>query len=212
MIEFTTLPLAALQPNKGQIEGLPANPRQWTKEDIDKIAKSLRETPELFEARPIIVVKHGEKYVILGGNLRYEGSCRNLDPLDKVPVAILPTDTSIDKMKEIIVKDNVAIGAWDYDALANLWDDLPLLEWGVPVWDTDAGEETNPDQFGEDFSLPDGDGPVKNQITFYFAPEQKEFIEDALSRVTEVLETFGNENATGNKLYTIVAQWDAQRK
>ena len=40
MIEFTTLPLAALEPNKGQIEGLPSNPRQWTKEDIDKIDRT----------------------------------------------------------------------------------------------------------------------------------------------------------------------------
>lgn len=142
MIEFTTLPLAALQPNKGQIPGLPTNPRQWTKEDIDKIAKSLEETPELFEARPIIVYPYGGKYVILGGNLRYEGSRRNLDPLDKVPVAILPEDTSIDKMKEIVLKDNGVFGKFDWDAIANYWDDVPLLEWGVPAWDTEAKEDS----------------------------------------------------------------------
>lgn len=139
MIEFTTLPLAALQPNKGQIPGLPTNPRQWTKEDIDKIAKSLKETPELFEARPIIVYPYGGKYVILGGNLRYEGSCRNLDPLDKVPVAILPEDTTVEKMQEIVIKDNGSFGSWDYDTLANEWD-VPLLEWGVPAWDTDVAD------------------------------------------------------------------------
>ena len=139
MIEFTTLPLAALQPNKGQIPGLPTNPRQWTKEDIDKIAKSLKETPELFEARPIIVYPFKGKYVILGGNLRYEGSRRNLDPLDKVPVAILPEDTTVEKMMEIVIKDNGSFGSWDYDTLANEWD-VPLLEWGVPAWDTDVAD------------------------------------------------------------------------
>lgn len=139
MIEFTTLPLAALEPNTGQIPGLPANPRQWKKEDIDRIAKSLRETPELFEARPIIVYKQGDKYVILGGNLRYEGSRRNLNPLDKVPVAIVPGDTSVDKMKEIVIKDNGSFGGWDYDTLANEWD-VPLLEWGVPAWETDVAD------------------------------------------------------------------------
>lgn len=155
MIEFTTLPLAALQPNKGHIPGLPTNPRQWTKEDIDKIAKSLKETPELFEARPIIVYPYGGKYVILGGNLRYEGSRRNLDPLDKVPVAILPEDTTVEKMMEIVIKDNGAFGGWNYDALANEWD-VPLLEWGVPAWDTEAGEEeikaagVQEDSFDED--------------------------------------------------------------
>ena len=173
MIEFTTLPLAALEPNKGQIEGLPTNPRQWTKEDIDKIAKSLRETPELFEARPIIVVKHGEKYVILGGNLRYEGSCRNLDPLDKVPVAILPEDTSIDKMKEVVLKDNGVFGKFDWDAIANEWSDLPLLEWGIPAWetDTDSDEEIpgNLDEEGQP-------KPFVCKITFPDADSMTEFV------------------------------------
>ena len=149
MIEFTTLPLAALQPNKGQIPGLPTNPRQWTKEDIDKIAKSLKETPELFEARPIIVYPFKGKYVILGGNLRYEGSRRNLDPLDEVPVAILPEDTTVEKMQEIVIKDNGAFGGWNYDALANEWD-VPLLEWGVPAWDTEAGEDGSGEPAGGD--------------------------------------------------------------
>ena len=56
----------------GQIPGLPANPRQWTKKEIDKIAKSLQETPVLFEPRPIIVIPREGMYSILGGNLRYE--------------------------------------------------------------------------------------------------------------------------------------------
>lgn len=173
MIEFTTLPLAALQPNKGQIPGLPTNPRQWTKEDIDKIAKSLKETPELFEARPIIVYPFKDKYVILGGNLRYEGSRRNLDPLDEVPVAILPEDTTVEKMMEIVIKDNGAFGGWNYDALANEWD-VPLLEWGVPAWDTDT------DSDGED--VPgnlDEEGKVKPfvcKITFPDAGKMTDFV------------------------------------
>ena len=58
------LAIKDLEQNTGQIPGLPANPRQWTKTEVEKIAKSLRETPELFEARPIIVTQHGSKYVI----------------------------------------------------------------------------------------------------------------------------------------------------
>ena len=73
-MEIVKLKLSALELNSGQIEGLPVNPRQWSKSDIDALAKSLVETPELFEARPIIVVPHKKKYVILGGNLRYEAS------------------------------------------------------------------------------------------------------------------------------------------
>ena len=138
-IEQKKLKLTDLEPNTGQVPGLPSNPRQWTKSDVERIAASLKETPELFEARPIIAVPHGGKYVILGGNLRYEGARHNKDK--EAPVAVIPEDTPLDKMKEIVVKDNGTFGAWDYDSLANEWGDLPLTDWGVPVWETDPEEE-----------------------------------------------------------------------
>lgn len=131
--------LTQLEPNTGQIEGLPLNPRQWTKTDIDKLAVSLTETPELFEARPIICVPHGGKYVILGGNLRYEASKAN--KAKEVPCVVLPADMPIAKMKEIVIKDNGSFGAWDYDELANEWDDLPLTDWGVPAWEVTSRED-----------------------------------------------------------------------
>lgn len=139
-METIRIALKDLVQNTGQIPGLPANPRQWKKTEVDKIAKSLRETPELFEARPIIVTKYAGKFVILGGNLRYEGCKRNKDK--DAPCFIIPDDTPIDKMKEIIIKDNGSFGEWDYDALGNLWDDLPLADWGVPAWNAQPEKET----------------------------------------------------------------------
>ena len=134
------LAIKDLEQNTGQIPGLPANPRSWTKTEVEKIAKSLRETPELFEARPIIVAQHGSKYVILGGNLRYEGCKHNKDK--DAPCYVIPDGTSIDKMKEIVIKDNGSFGDWDYDVLANLWDELPLADWGVPAWDNQPKKDT----------------------------------------------------------------------
>ena len=140
---ITKLPITSVKQNTGQIEGLPSNPRQWTQTDIDRIAKSLKETPELFEARPLIVYLHGADYIILGGNLRYEGAKKNR--MKEVPVHVLPTDLSIDKLKEIVIKDNGSFGEWDMDMLANEWDDLPLKEWGVDIaWDNVFLEETAP--------------------------------------------------------------------
>ena len=140
---ITKLPITSVKQNTGQIEGLPSNPRQWTQTDIDRIAKSLKETPELFEARPLIVYLHGADYIILGGNLRYEGAKKNR--MKEVPVHVLPTDLSIDKLKEIVIKDNGSFGDWDMDMLANEWDDLPLKEWGVDIaWDNVFLEETAP--------------------------------------------------------------------
>lgn len=133
-MQILKLKLSELTPNTGQIPGLPSNPRQWTKSDVDKIAKSLKETPELFEARPIIAVPYGGQYVILGGNLRYEGARKNKDK--EAPVCVIPEGTPVEKMKEIVIKDNGSFGAWDYDSLANEWDNLDLVGWGVPAWET----------------------------------------------------------------------------
>lgn len=36
--------------------------------------------------------------------------------------------------KEFIVKDNVSYGAWDYDGLANKFDNMKLQDWGMDVW------------------------------------------------------------------------------
>ena len=138
-MEIQRLKIKDLAQNKGQIPGLPTNPRQWTREEIDKIARSLKETPELFEARPIIVTPWEGKFIILGGNLRYEGCRANKDK--DAPCIVIPEGTPVDKMKEIVIKDNGSFGAWDYDALANLWDDLPLVAWGVPAWEQRNAEK-----------------------------------------------------------------------
>lgn len=138
-MQILKLKLSELTPNTGQIPGLPSNPRQWTKGDVDKIAKSLKETPELFEARPIIAVPYGGQYVILGGNLRYEGARKNKDK--EAPVCVIPEDTPVEKMKEIVIKDNGSFGAWDIDQLANEWDNGHLADWGVPEWITGQPED-----------------------------------------------------------------------
>lgn len=39
-----------------------------------------------------------------------------------------------DERKQFIIKDNVAFGTWDYDMLANKFDDKLLGDWGMDVW------------------------------------------------------------------------------
>lgn len=154
MIQTTLLPLDKLEQNTGQIEGLPRNPRTWTLSEINRIAASLKETPELFEARPILVLPQNGKYVIIGGNLRYEGCRKNKDK--EVPCFVLPEDTPLEKLKELVIKDNGSFGAWDYDALANEWDNGRLPDWGVPVWDPEmiaasgSGSEEDKKEVKED--------------------------------------------------------------
>ena len=212
MIQY--LPLASLSQNRGQIEGLPSNPRQWTQTDIDRLAKSLQETPELFVARPLIVYPYAGEYIILGGNLRYEGAKKN--KMKDVPVHILAEDLSLEKLREIVIKDNGSFGEWDMDMLANEWDDLPLKDWGV-----DIGEwkqvDVSPDDFGEEFSLPSGDKQPFQQMTFTLADMQAQEIKDALEEVKGLEEyktmiTFGNSNSNGNAIALIVEQWIESRR
>ena len=136
-IEKVTLSLKDIDLNEGQIEGLPANPRNWTKEELKSLALSLTETPELFEMRCPIVVPHNGRYVVLGGNLRIAAARENKE---KEVTCFVFHSTSIEKMKEIVIKDNGSWGKWDYDALANEWSDLPLSDWGIPVWEESPQE------------------------------------------------------------------------
>lgn len=143
-MKITKIDISKLEQNAGQIDGLPTNPRTWTRKDVESLARSLIETPELFEARPIIVIPHGEKYVILGGNMRYEAS--RLNGAKDVPCIVFPASLSFDKMREIVIKDNGSWGYWDYTLLENDWSETPLQDWGVPESDARGGGRQNAHQ------------------------------------------------------------------
>ena len=129
-MEVTRIRLTDLELNRGQVEGLPSNPREWSRKELDDLKKSIRETPELLEARGLIVWPYEGKYVILGGNMRFS-ALREMNEVD-APCYVMDEDTPLEKLKEIVIKDNGQFGSWDYDMLANEWDDLPLTDWGVP--------------------------------------------------------------------------------
>ena len=74
-------------------------------------------------------------------------------------------------------------------------------------------DDISPDDFGDDFTLPDGDKSEICQITFTLHEKQKELVEYAISLVKDnVTETFGNTNSNGNGLYEVVKQWADARK
>ncbi len=71
----------------------------------------------------------------------------------------------------------------------------------------------SPDDFGEDFSLPDGNKSELTQWTFTLHQKQKELIEQAIEDSTFIeADMFGNTNRNGNALYSIVKQWAEQKK
>ena len=55
--------------------------------------------------------------------------------LQKPTVEIIKaSELTEDERKQFIIKDNVAFGTWDYDALANKFDEKLLGDWGMDVW------------------------------------------------------------------------------
>ena len=153
-MEIQRIRLTDLEINRGQVEGLPSNPRQWSRSDLDKLIKSIEETPELLEARGPIVWPYEGKYIILGGNMRFS-ALREMNAVD-VKCCVMPEETPIEKLREIVIKDNGQFGSWDYDMLANEWDDLPLCDFGVPAWETEdvsgglEQKEVQEDDFDEE--------------------------------------------------------------
>lgn len=149
MAEYRNVAIGLLEENKGQIEGLPANPRQWTRMDLDALKKSIEETPELLEARGCIAVPHEGRFVVLGGNMRLS-ACRELG-MKEIPCYVFPESTPTAKLKEIVIKDNGSFGAWDFDMLANEWSDLALSDFGVQIpeeWGAAANDSEETDSRG----------------------------------------------------------------
>ena len=107
-----------------EIKENPNNPRTITKRKFKELVNSIRDFPEMLEARPIVV---NPDNVILGGNQRYKAA--KFAGLEEVPVYVASWDEI--KSKEFVIKDNVSFGDWDWDMLANEWEVEELNDWGV---------------------------------------------------------------------------------
>jgi hypothetical protein len=109
----------------------PNNPRVIRDAKFKQLVRSIQEFPEMLELRPIVV---NEDMITLGGNMRLR-ACIEAGITD-VPVVIAKGLTE-EQQQEFIIKDNVGFGEWDWDDLANNWDETNLKLWGLdfPMFD-----------------------------------------------------------------------------
>lgn len=199
-----------------QLKSNPNNPRIIKDDKFKKLVTSLSEFPEMMEKRPMVCVTDTDgKLYPLGGNMRL----RALKELKYKEIpdtwVMLADEWSEDKRREFVIKDNLSMGDWSWDDLANEWNVEELTEWGLDIPNFDGVSLS--DEFGEDFSLPDGDKAPFQQMTFTLADEQAEQIKNAIADIKKTdeykyAETMGNENSNGNALYLIVMQWAEQRR
>ena len=133
--------------NINEIKPNPNNPRIIKDDKFKKLVKSIQDFPQMLELRPIVI---DENNIVLGGNMRLK-ACIEAG-LKDVPVKQAKELTEEQK-KEFIVKDNVGYGEWDWDDLANNWDEQLLTEWGldIPNFQPEVIEAEE-----DDFAVPDG--------------------------------------------------------
>ena len=184
------LPMSSLEVNKGQLEGLPKNPRYIKDDEYEKLKRSIQQSPEFLEARMLLVYPLDKgKYIIIAGNMRYR-ACQELG-FAELPCYVFAKETPVEKLREYTIKDNANYGNWDYDILANeSWsDDIDLLaEWGAPVEFLKQDEWENLPQIEEEQQEPTLEKPVK--ITVSIPIDQKEMENEVREAIKVALEGF----------------------
>ena len=95
-IRYTELPIVQLEENKGQIDGLPANPRNIQTDKLAKLKRSILDNPEMLQLRGILVYPHGDKYIVIGGNMRLRAMAEL--GMTSAPCVVIPSHVTADKL------------------------------------------------------------------------------------------------------------------
>jgi len=109
-----------------EIKPNPSNPRIIKDDKFKKLVTSIEKFPEMADVRPIVV---NMDMVVIGGNMRLRAMKES--GWKEAPVQMV--DWTEEQQKEFIIKDNLGYGEWDWDDLANNWDEQELTDWGLDL-------------------------------------------------------------------------------
>lgn len=188
---YQMIDITKLEYNEGQIEGLSKNPRYLKESEHDKLKKSLIDSPEFLEYKPLMVyAMDNGNYVTICGNMRLRVANElRLDghsEFDTIPCVVLKADTPIEKIKEYAIKDNVQAGNWDWDELANgEWETDDLQNWGVDCSFLNTDEDdTDIDELFEDAQ--NTESKVKDIKLSVHIPQE---LEDKVDEIKEIIKS-----------------------
>lgn len=135
--------------NISEIKPNQENPRFIKENKFKKLVQSLKEFPEMLDARPLVI---DENNVVLGGNMRLKAL--QAAGVTEVPVKQVLGWTEEQK-KEFIIKDNVGFGEWDWDILSTDFTEDELTDWGLDIPDMvfDIDQEVEEDDYEEPDNL-----------------------------------------------------------
>lgn len=189
--EYADIDITRLEYNDGQLEGISKNPRYLKESEHDKLKKSLTDSPEFLEYKPLMVyAMDNGNYVTICGNMRLRVANElRLDghsEFDTIPCVILKADTPIEKIKEYAIKDNVQAGNWDWDELANgEWETDDLQNWGVDCSFLNTDEDdTDIDELFEDAQ--NTESKVKDVKLSVHIPQE---LEDKVDEIKEIIKS-----------------------
>ena len=169
------IPLSEIELNEGQLDGLPSNPRFIKDEKFASLVRSLQESPEFLKARPLLVFQmQNGKYITIAGNMRLR-ALRELGAKD-VPCYVFPKSTSVKKLREYTIKDNMAYGQIDWENIANEWEPEELKEWDF---------EMPEDWFGEVPELPKNEEEATTGTEAEKQPEVETMLNEATKQAAE---------------------------
>lgn len=146
--------------NKGQLAGLPKNPRFFRDYRFEAMKKSISDSPEMLDLRELIVFPSEGRYIVVCGNLRLR-ACKDLG-YKELPCKVLPDDTPVAKLREYATKDNVSFGENDMDIMENEWDKAELQDWGI-----EFAPEKEKDEFKDRFNAISDDNALYPLIPKY---------------------------------------------
>ena len=102
------------------------NPRILKDDKFKKLVTSIEKFPEMADVRAIVV---NMDMVVIGGNMRL----RAMKEVGWKEAPVQMVDWTEEQQKEFIIKDNLGYGEWDWDDLANNWDEQELTDWGLDI-------------------------------------------------------------------------------
>ena len=189
--EYADIDITRLEYNDGQLEGISKNPRYLKESEHDKLKKSLTDSPEFLEYKPLMVyAMDNGNYVTICGNMRLRiANELRLDghsEFDTIPCVVLKADTPIEKIKEYAIKDNVQAGNWDWDELANgEWETDNLQNWGVDCSFLNTDEDdTDIDELFEDAQ--NTESKAKDIKLSVHIPQE---LEDKVDEIKEIIKS-----------------------
>ncbi len=185
----------------------PSNPREISKRKFEQLKESITRSSKFLKLRNIII---DENNIIIAGNMRY----RALVELGykEIPEEWISRaeDLTAEEIEEFIILDNVSFGKFDFDMLANNYDQGKLETYGVDL----PGVDYDINELAPDMIPPDEE-PLTHQASFTFSDYQLAVVKASMELVRSwddfsEMDTHGNENSNGNAIFYIISKWAEQ--